>query len=83
MLLVQTGVREGAEAVEEEEEQEEGRVSLGPAEVTTDLLCVEASLVADLLCVVPVAEPVFACLTSWVGSWATLEMLPEATAGLL
>lgn len=52
-----------------------------PAELTTDLLCLETSLVADLLCVVPVVELVFACLTS--GYLATVELLPETTDGLL
>lgn len=38
---------------------------------------------ADLLCVVPVAELVVACLTSGTECLATVELLPETTAGLL
>ena len=60
------------------------RVSVAPVELTTDLLCLETLVVAaDLLCVVPVAELVVACLTSGIECLTTAEMLPETTAGLL
>lgn len=55
-----------------------------PAELTTDLLCLETVLVAaDLLCAVPVAELVVGCLTSGTESLVTVELLPETNAGLL
>lgn len=57
---------------------------MAPAELTTDLLCLETAVVeTDLLCVVPVAKLMVACLTSGTESLATAELLPETTAGLL
>lgn len=56
---------------------------MAPAELTTDLLCLETVLVAaDLLCAVPVTELVVGCLTSGTESLVTVELLPETTAGL-
>lgn len=79
ILLVQTGVRHAAETV-----AGVYRVSVVPAELTADLLGLEtAAVAADLLCVVPVAELVVACLTSGTECLATVELLPEATACLL
>lgn len=57
---------------------------MAPAELTTDLLCLETAVVAaDLLCVVPVAELVVARLSSKTESLATVVLLPETAIGLL
>lgn len=74
---MQTGVRHAAETV-----VEVYSVSVAPAELTTDLLCLETVVVAaDLFCVELVAELVVGCLTSGAGSLVTVELLPET--GLL
>lgn len=57
---------------------------MAPAELTTDLLCLEtAEVAADLLCVVLVAVLVVGCFTSVTESLVTVELLPETTADLL
>lgn len=56
---------------------------MATAELTTDLLSIETVVVAaDSVCVVLVAEPVVVCLTSRTECLATVELLPESTAGL-
>lgn len=55
---------------------------MAPAGLTTDLLCLETPVVtADVLCVVPVAELVVACLTSGTDCLTGAELLPDTTAG--
>lgn len=75
---MQTGVRHAIETVE---------VvfcgSVAPAELTTDLLCLETEVMAeDLLCVLLVSVLVVVCLTSGSKGLVIVEPLPE-TAGLI